>query len=158
MEGGKGGAALPSFLPSFLHSRLVNSNEKSAVTDDDDDDDDDDDVEEMQAAELMSDPRMRIHEGGREGGRGTRPDGRTARVGVQLLLLNLLLVEESGAVTKFGNRVPYTEGDWSLPIPLSCMCTGGASGAAGAREEEFQLMASHSAHTERRGRAAARLS
>ena len=131
---------------------MVNSNEKSAVTDDDDDDDDD--VEEMQAAELMSDPRMRIH----EGGRGTRPDGRTARARLPLHLLNLLLVEESGAVTKFGNRVPYTEGDWSLPIPISCMCTGGASGAAGAREEEFQLMASHSAHTERRGRAAARLS
>ena len=67
MEGGKGGAA----FPSFLHSRLVNSNEKSAVTDDDDDDD----VEEMQAAELMSDPRMRIH----EGGRGMKPDGRADR-------------------------------------------------------------------------------
>ena len=52
VEGGKGGA-------SFLHSRLVNSDEKSAVTDDDDN------VEEMQAAELMSD--LRIHEGEKVG-------------------------------------------------------------------------------------------
>ena len=53
---GEGGSA------SFLHSRLVNSNEKgaAAVTDD---------VEEMQqAAELMSDLRRSAHTRGRYGG------------------------------------------------------------------------------------------
>ena len=102
------------FLPSFLHSRLVNSNEKSAVTDDDDDDDDD--VEEMQAAELMSDPRMRIHEGGREGGGRGRTGGPLAH-GSRSTSSNLDLVEESGAVTKFRESCAIHGGRLVPPDP-----------------------------------------